>query len=1423
MSMFRFLSVPVLSLLFISQAKAADIEYIWIGSDFQWNSLNNWRIGSTPPSAAPGATSSAYTHWLVTSGTDSTGQANVGSLGAGGRYLKGIKIAGINNQSVEKIPFFILNTTNLVYLRVHDGGISVTNPDSEGYNTDFGVAQLRISADQTWHAAEGRTFYVGKDDQAPSGGSYSLTSENDAPRKVTLTGPGTVRIGKSVLLNNITNQIGFAMNAGKGTPTLDLTDHGMSNAITVEDAARLAGMSLYQGNLITREKTVVTLADTTAKASDKWSIGAETAFILEDSTLDLSSAAITADVTHKGTSGITGNQGTLKQTILDNAQVTYTNREVKANELASIGKNVTITLNNASIHFDDPIPKVDLIVQGDCALEGNGLFTGTITYAPGSSLAMDGITMSKQTITLGSNHIATLDGVPQQDSEQPNLSAQQGTEYTIVFDASVEKMIAAWPGEHTLTVRFKPDMTADVTVKTLPKGGVSWHYDASGKILTLKTNVAATPPMPPGISGSKPNIIFVLVDDMGWGDLEEFWNNQDKNGRIVTRRNSFKTPELNSMAREGMQMRRHYSAAPVCAPARASLILGVHQGHSRVVRNNTFDHPIENSHTLGTVLQGAGYRTAAIGKWGIGGSGQSGFAMTAAPHQRGFDYFYGIMDHLSGHYHYITESRDLYEYNDRAASPTFSNVKGKVPDTAYDTDLFGARAKQWIIDHHTRSASQPFFMYLAFPAPHGSLAVPACAYPANRGLKGGLQWVDDNGDGYEACNTATTQRATAAGVEGTFAKDSYIHPDNQSINDTTTQQTEKRHATMIRRVDDVMGDLIQTLKDLGIDNNTMIVFTSDNGPHNEAGSDPNHNRGAQNPSFFQSYGMMDGIKRDCWEGGMREPTLVRWPGVIATNGINLHASQFQDWMATFADAAGVPVPARCDGVSLLPTLAGVPERQQESNIYVEYTHDSSSQTPNYPDFLTQHKNIRGLQQVVFVNGFKGIRRHIKTTDQDFQIYDTEKDPQESTDLASSRPDLQAKMKARILSGRRASPTQNTGLNDGYAPSVTPPSNRRQGLKMRCWNRRFDWVPDFRQLQEAPSSTGAVSTLDVNAGTAARKGVELTGYLTVPTTGEYKFYLQTDSNTGSRAFVHLHDMQLIDADYVYTPGSEANSNAREGAAVSPNATQTVKLEAGIHPIRIGYAGQTASSSISMQWEGPGIGRQAIPASAFSYEYVNAFNIDKTQETSGFSATTTTLTVQTQLPWNVSCDQAWVLATPSAGAGTTTLNIAVTANSSQTDRTAVMTVSCNGEEKTFTLLQKGSPAPTGYEKWKKKHFPDGTPSDKTDPGACPAGDGITNLMKYATNKDPNKPCGSVTTLTARKESGTLHLALAWQVNPEATDVTFSVESSGDLTTWVDEGHVTPAGATGEYLDPVAIDDAAPRRRFLRLKVTRGEEKP
>lgn len=159
MFMFRFLSVLIPSLLILSPVKGEDVEYTWRGTAGNtWETLSNWSVGVSTPSVAPGAQSSAYTHWMTTNGADSVGRTDVGGLGSGGRYLKGVRVEGVNNQPGGKIQLFIKNTNEKVYLRVKDGGITVSNTSTGGYNADFGIAQLRVASDQTWHVDEGRVF-----------------------------------------------------------------------------------------------------------------------------------------------------------------------------------------------------------------------------------------------------------------------------------------------------------------------------------------------------------------------------------------------------------------------------------------------------------------------------------------------------------------------------------------------------------------------------------------------------------------------------------------------------------------------------------------------------------------------------------------------------------------------------------------------------------------------------------------------------------------------------------------------------------------------------------------------------------------------------------------------------------------------------------------------------------------------------------------------------------------------------------------------------------------------------------------------------------------------------------------------------------------------------------------------------------------
>ena len=298
---------------------------------------------------------------------------------------------------------------------------------------------------------------------------------------------------------------------------------------------------------------------------------------------------------------------------------------------------------------------------------------------------------------------------------------------------------------------------------------------------------------------------------MGWGDLGVFF----QNGRAGTQK--IATPKLDAFAGQGMQLRRHYCPAPVCAPSRASLLLGAHQGHSNI-RNSQFDQTLENNHTLGTVMRGAGYATACIGKWGLQGPG----VPTAQP-----SHPLSARLRLLLRLHFPPRrphplSRAIRLHTDDQGQPLSflenTTIINSQLGKCYSTDVITARAKKWIIDHRTATPAQPFFLYLTYTAPHARLDVPTQAYPAGGGTTGGLQWIGTSGN---LINTAS----------GTI--NSWIHPDYASAAGWT--DAAKRYATMIRRIDDAMGDLLTTLDDLGIDNNTLIVFTSDNGPTNEAG------------------------------------------------------------------------------------------------------------------------------------------------------------------------------------------------------------------------------------------------------------------------------------------------------------------------------------------------------------------------------------------------------------------------------------------------------------------------------------------------------------------------------------------------------------------------------------------------------------
>ena len=647
---------------------------------------------------------------------------------------------------------------------------------------------------------------------------------------------------------------------------------------------------------------------------------------------------------------------------------------------------------------------------------------------------------------------------------------------------------------------------------------------------------------------SKPNIIFILCDDLGYGDVGVFYQNQRAamTGRSVP---CFATPRLDELAGAGMMLTQHYCGAPVCAPSRASLLTGLTQGHASV-RDNQFDKALADTHTLGSVLRQAGYATAAIGKWGLQGksqnkkeakrTGKDGTARkfsdgtfpdwAAYPTKRGFDDFYGYVRHVDGHFHYPKEDgREIWD-NDSEVSDNL--------DLCYTTDLFTARAKRWILKHTDKSKDQPFFLYLAFDTPHAVLQNPPCVYPSGGGLNGGVQWTDKP---HAMINTAVGKM------------DDWMHPDYASATwdddgkpatpEVPWPEAQKRFANDVRRIDDCVGDIQKLLADLKIADNTLVVFTSDNGPSQESYLKEN----PFDPNFFHGFGPFDGIKRDTLEGGIREPTIVCWPKYIPAASVNAEPSGHWDWLATFAEVAGLAPPAASDGVSLLPMLTGQGKRG-DGILYIEYF--NNGRTPKYPEFEFPHRGKKRQQmQAVFVDGYKGLRYDVKSSDQDFEIYDLANDPKESKDLANE-PDfknLQATMKARVLQCRVPSLDAARPYDTAYIPATLKTPTTLPGVTWKFYEGQWPWMPDFRTL--TADQRGASATIDLSIVTSNNPGgLCFEGYFLIPADGKYNFTVT--SNSGSMLFVH--DCRIID---------EVNVNTGDQAAA------TIPLEAGWHPLRL----------------------------------------------------------------------------------------------------------------------------------------------------------------------------------------------------------------------------------------------------------------
>ncbi|CAZ97655.1 sulfatase-like hydrolase/transferase [Zobellia galactanivorans] len=672
--------------------------------------------------------------------------------------------------------------------------------------------------------------------------------------------------------------------------------------------------------------------------------------------------------------------------------------------------------------------------------------------------------------------------------------------------------------------------------------------------LTAQTTVDAT-----SDTYQKPNIIFILTDDLGYGDLGVFFQKQraDKEGKHSPQ--EF-TPNLDRMANEGALLPQHYSAAPVCAPSRASLLLGQSQGHSNI-RDNQFDKALAYNHTLGSVLQGANYKTAAIGKWGLQGKGKAP-NWPAHPLNQGFDYYLGYMRHGDGHEHYPKEG--IY----RGTKEVYENRTNITPDLdkCYTADLWTAAAKKWIVDHKRgEEKDRPFFMYLAYDTPHAVLELPTQAYPKGGGLNGGLQWLGEPG---KMINTASGE------------VDSWIHPDyadatyipENGKKPVPWTDVYKRYATDTRRIDSAVGDILQLLKDLKIDDNTLVIFTSDNGPSVESYLKDQ----PIVPTFFGSYGPFTGIKRDCWEGGLRMPTIARWPEAIKPGTVVSSPSISYDWMPTFSEMAGLPAPAVSNGTSLLPSLTGK-GKQSPSTIYVEYF--EGGKTPGYDDFSADLKSrCRNQMQMIRKGDYVGVRYDIQSEKDDFEIYNVIDDMSQSVNLGESAnfTALQEEMKANVLQRRMPNATAARPYDQALVPGVVE-KEVKEGIAWKSYEGKFRWVPSVESL--TPNETGVSAHINSEIRTSGNSSIlYFEGYIEVPVDGDYTFYLR--ANAGG--VLRIHESTVIDADFGYIKNSNMSGQYR--------------LKAGLHPVKFYLKnGKKASPQFKLEWSGPSFAKEAISES------------------------------------------------------------------------------------------------------------------------------------------------------------------------------------------------------------------------------------
>ena len=430
----------------------------------------------------------------------------------------------------------------------------------------------------------------------------------------------------------------------------------------------------------------------------------------------------------------------------------------------------------------------------------------------------------------------------------------------------------------------------------------------------------------------KPNIVLIVADDLGYGDLSCY-------GQEI-----LKTPNIDQMASEGIMFSNHYTGCTVCAPSRASLLTGLHSGHASVRGNGPNMILLDEENTLGEKLKEAGYVTGAIGKWGVGHPPPDN-----DPERNGFDFFYGYINMWHAH-NFYPEFLFRNGVKEKLEGNKTMMIDGKNPwaeqpegtgvaenKITYVHGLFDHEALNFIEENKDTS----FFLYMAYNVPH-----------ANN--EAGYMF----GDGMEVPDY------------GEFGTNEWPNP-------------EKGFATMISNLDNSVGIVNVKLEELGLAENTLVIFVSDNGPHQEGG-----HKGA----FFNSNGIYRGYKRDLYEGGIKTPFIARWPGTITPGSHSDHISAFWDFMPTFCELAGIPAPEDTDGISFVPTLLGQEDDQvQHPYLYWEFYEG-------------------GGKQAVRKGKWKAVRLEVRTGNpKSLELYDLDADPSEENNIADQHPKIVTEM------------------------------------------------------------------------------------------------------------------------------------------------------------------------------------------------------------------------------------------------------------------------------------------------------------------------------------------------------------------------------------------------------------------------------